>query len=118
MAGSRDVGGHFAYPEIIGHKVVSVFDDLAAGDHRAGDFADALDAGIHQKLVDRLPELAEIAGAAFGTDAGATDPAGIHRFGPPVERLPDFTAFIHQYRLKRGRADIDAQKKSFHSKKP
>ena len=114
VTGSCDVGGDFAHPEVVGDELRGVFDDLTAGDDGAGDLFESGQTGVEQKFIHCLAELAEVAGAAFGTHAGAPDPAGIHRFGALVESLADFAAVIHQNGFECGRADVDAKVQFFH----
>ena len=109
VACAGHMGGHFADLEVIRQEIVGILDDLAAGHDRAGDFAESLHAGIHQEFINGLPELAEVAGSAFGADAGTADPPRIDRARTPVERLPNLAAFIQQDCLESGRPDVDPE---------
>jgi len=110
VAGPGHVRGHFAHLEVEGDEIVGVFNDLAAGHHRAGDFAQAFDFGVGEKLVYGLAELPEIAGSAFGADSGTSHPPGVDRTGSLVQGLPHLAALVEENRLEGGGTDIDSEK--------
>ena len=73
MAGSGDVGGDFAHPEIIGQKLFCILDNLASCNNSAGDILKTVESAVGQKLIDGLAELSEITCSALAAYSAAAD---------------------------------------------